>query len=197
MSKQILAMHKSATQRITASQIKALLAPTKGVTFLGVEYVSKVSGIAAKHKGVDLVKVCKANVMSFNGIKDFELYKHQVQRSAEKFDNDPEKVKNYVVSETYYEHTDCFGVVQHKGNPDQQYLYCIYNSCDTEFYCNGEQITRDEASAYCTPSGAKGLLSTSKVVHNKTNGVTHDLTLRTIAMQSLVSVKGNGQTLSV
>jgi len=170
-------------QNNIANTIKNLLANVS-TTFAQVGYTTAVK-TAAAHKGVDIVKVTTANVQLFSNIKAAtSVFANAVKRSAAKLG---EEVETFQVSDTYYEHTDCYSIVQHKTK-GSLYLYCIYNKAKSAYYIDGVESTKEEVAVYLTPGEAKKLLEPTKVVHNKTNDVTHDVVVRTIGLENITSI---------
>jgi len=171
-------------QNTIAQQIKALL-NNVSTTFAQVGYSTKVN-TAAAHKAVSIVKVTNANVQLFSNIKAAtSVFANAVKKSAAKLG---EEVQSFQVSDTYFEHTDCYSIVEHKTK-GSLYLYCIYNNSKSAYFINGAPATKAEVAAYLTPSAAKALLEPTKVVHNKTNDVTHDVVVRTIGLDNITSIK--------
>lgn len=171
-------------QNTIAQQVAALL-NNVSTTFAQIGYTTQVK-TAAAHKAVNITKVTNANVQLFSNIKAAtSVFANAVKRSAAKLGD---AVEAFQVSDTYFEHTDCYSIVQHKTK-GTMYLYCIYNKAKSEYYINGTLSTKAEVAAYLTPAEAKKLMEPSKVVHNKTNDVTHDVVVRTIGLDNITSIK--------
>lgn len=170
---------------ITALQIQAVLANTKGTTFAEIDTDTEVKPAAANKHHV-IRKLTTANVQLFNGIKDYEIYARAVKRSA--------GVDEFEQSDNYFEHTDCWSVVKHKGN-GKEYLYCVYNGAKSEFTIDGQAATREQVAALLTPSAARALLDTSGRVHNVRNDVEHSVIVRTIALANVKQIKAAGVVL--
>lgn len=171
---------------ITPALVKAQLAGTKGTTFARIETDTEVK-TAAAHKARVVRKQTLANVQLFSGVKDYEIYARAVKRSA--------GVDEFVQSDNYFEHTDCWSVVKHKSK-DAYYLYCVYNKAESMFTIDGASATRAEVAALLTPSAAAQLLNTSGVVHNVRNDVDHTVIVRTIALANVVSIRAMNSTIS-
>ena len=171
---------------IASSDIRALLASTTGTTFANVVTDTEVKTSAAnKHRNVR--KHTVANVQLFNNTRDFDVYRRQVERSAD--------TDNFVVSDTYYKHTDCFSLVEHKTNATE-YLYCIFNNARSTFTIDDVAATRDDVAELLTNSEREKLLNTSSEVYNKTNDVTHNIHVRVIKLENVVSITANKQTIT-
>lgn len=171
---------------ITKQDIAALLTDVKGTTFAQVSYETEVKPAAAnKHRSIR--KLTSASVQLFAGLKDFAVYKRQVERSA--------GTEDFQVSDTWFAHTDCFSVVEHKQT-GKQYLYAIFNSAHSSFTIDGSYATREEVAALLTPSAAKTLLDDSGEVYNKTNDVTHNIICRTVALENVKAIRAVRQELT-
>lgn len=171
---------------ITPALVKAQLANTKGTTFARIETDTEVKPAAANKAHV-IRKHTMANVQLFNGIKDYEIYAKAVKRSA--------GTDEFVQSDNYFEHTDCWSVVKHKSK-DAYYLYCVYNKAQSTFTIDGVVATRTQVAALLTPSAAAQMLDTSGVVHNVRNDVEHDVIVRTIALANVVSITAGNATIA-
>lgn len=171
---------------ITLQTIQALLTDVKGTTFAQINYDTEVKPSAAnKHHSIR--KLTSASVQLFAGLKDFAVYKRQVERSAE--------VEDYVVSDTWFAHTPCFSVVEHKTS-GKHYLYAIFNSAHSTFTVDGAYATREEVAALLAPAAAAKLLDDSGEVYNKTNDVTHNVICRTVALENVKAIRAVKQELT-
>ena len=180
--------------KITEADVVNLLA-NKSVTFAQITTVTPVA-TAAKFKTVSIKKVVNANVQLFANIKDYSLYATQVMRSANKL-NANANVTNFEVSDTWFTHTNCYSVVKHKTQ-NKFYLYAIFNSVTSSMYfINNVVATKEQVAQYLTASNVLKLFDTSGVTHNKTNNVTHNVVLRTVELNNIVSIKANKQFLTV
>jgi hypothetical protein len=177
---------------ITSNDVKTLLAAVKGTTFANLVTVTKV-GTAAAHKATTIEKHTTAQVMLFNGIKDYNIYANAVNRSTEKLTGEE---STFVVSETWFEHDQaCYSIVNHKVN-SKAYLYAVFNNSKSEYTINGVPATKLQVADYLTPSAAKALLAPSGAVYNVTNDVYHNVIVRTIMLDSIVSIKACKQTIT-
>ena len=188
----VKAKQDSAVRTLSASDISNALRP--GVNFANIEYCVSVD-TSASNRAVKIRKAVRCNAQLFASIKDYDLYRKQVLRSANKLSES--EITDFVVSETYFEHTDCFSIVQHKKDSAKQYLYAIYNRAESIVFVDDVESTREHAASFMTASAAEKFLSESKLVYNKTNDVTHDVTLRTITLSNIVSMTVNKQVLTV
>jgi len=180
--------------KISEQDVVALLA-NKSVQFAQITTVTPVA-TSAKHKNVVIKKVVNANVQLFANITDYSLYAKQVMRSANKLDANA-NITSFEVSDTWFEHTNCYSIVKHKTN-NKLYLYAIFNSVTSStYFIDNVVATKEQVAQYLVPSQVSKLFDTSNVVHNKTNNVTHNLTLRTIELNNIVSIKANKQFLTV
>ena len=181
---------------INANTVAQLLANTKGTTFANVVQVTKVA-TAAAHKAKNVQKHTVANVQLFNNVKDFvNVYTAAVQRSANKIaDNVQSNVDNFVQQDNYFVHTDCFSVVQHKVDSTKFYLYAIYNNATSTYTIDNVPATKEEVAQLLTASARDKLLNASNVVHNVSNDVLHTVQVRTVALDNVVQITANKQTL--
>ena len=182
---------------ITAQQIAAMLQNVHGTTFANICYVTQVQ-TAAAHKARNVQKVTVANVQLFNNLQAFtNAYTNAVKRTAAQIaTNDEQNVTNFVAQSNYFEHTACYSIVQHKQN-SKQYLFAIYNNANSVYYINKQIATKQQVAALLTASAATKLLSNDNTTHNVTNNVTHSVTVRTIAMENIVSISAAKQTAQV
>ena len=192
---QALALHAN-NKTISANAIVNAL-NNASVTFASVQYVTPVA-TSAKHKNVVIQKVVQANVQLFCTLKNFDVYTKAVQRSASKITaNDSTNVEQFVAQSNYFEHNaNCFSLVQHKQNA-KQYLYAIYNSAQSVYFVDGRVADKQQVAQYLTASAAAKLLGNNNTTTNVTNNVTHDVKVRTIALENLVSIVVNKQQLTV
>lgn len=189
-----LASHKTKGS-ITADQVRTLLA-NKSVQFAQITQCTRVQ-TAAKFKAVNIVKVTNANVQLFSKINEFtSVYANAVKRSAARVEsNAAANVEAFTAQQNYFEHTDCYSLVQHKVS-GKQYLYVIYNNAQSLYFIDGVPATRQEVAAYLTPSAAERLTN-PQPVRNATHDIEHTVTVRTIELANIVSITANRQVLSV
>jgi hypothetical protein len=181
--------------RITSQDVSSLLGNVS-VTFAQVVQVTKVA-TAAAYKAMSIQKVTSANVQLFSNIKAYSVYVNAVQKTASTIaDNDQQAVEDFQVSDTWFFHTDCFSVVEHKTK-GTQYLYARYNAASSMYFIDGVPATKEEVVAFMTPSAAKAELDTSGVVYNKTNDIEHKVIMRTVQLDNIVNIKALGEELAV
>lgn len=170
-----------------AAKIAALL-NNVSVTFANVTYATSVK-TAAKFKNVNIVKTTTANVQLFANIKTANIFKNAVQKNA--------NVANFNVSSNYFTHTSCYSIVKHKIK-NLLYLYAIFNNVSSVTYTiNNVTATKQQVATYLTASAANKLLnSNTSTTHNKTNNVTHNVIVRTIALNNIKSITANKQTIT-
>jgi hypothetical protein len=195
------ALANSTNALLTQSNVEVLLANTQGTTFANIVTVTNCnSKIAAKYKkSVTILKVSKANVMLCNNVNT-NVYANAVMRSANALNTDA-NVNTFTVSETYYNHTNCYALVQHKQT-NALYLYAqLQNSNSVYLMLNANntytELTKQEVAQYFTASNANLLLNPPAVVHNVTNNVTHNVKVYTTKLQNVVQITANKQTISV
>ena len=182
---------------LSVQQVQQLLGNVS-VTFAEIEYLTKVQ-TAAAHKGENIQKVTKANVILCSTIaSNVSVYGNKVKKTAgEIATNDATAVAAFTPQANYFEHTACHSIVQHKVHADKFYLYAIYNNASSIYLHNGKQVSKQDIVPFMTPSGAKELLNTSNVVHNVTHGIDHKVAVRTIALNNIVSIKARRQFVTV
>ena len=177
---------------ITSNNVKSLLSTVKGTTIANLETVTKVN-TAAAHKSTSIEKHTTAQVMLFNGIKDYNIYAKAVIRSAEHISKEE---STFEASETWFEHDQaCYSIVNHKVN-GKAYLYAVFNNSKSEYTINGMPATKTQVCAFMTPSAAKALLAPSGIVYNAKNDVHHNVIVRTIMLDSIVSIKACKQVIT-
>ena len=184
-----------ATNTITAQQVQQLLA-NKSVTFANIVYVTNVA-TAAAHKNVTIKKVTSANVQLFSNIKAAtQVFTNAVKRSAASIaTNSAANIANFTQQSNYYTHTNCYSLVQHNKTA-QLYLYAIFNSANSLYFINNKLATKQQVAQYLTASAAQQLLNASATVTNKTNNIQHNVQVRTIQLNNIVSITANKQTLA-
>lgn len=164
-----------------------------GVNFAGIEYNTDVA-TAAAHRHHSVRKHTRANVQLFANIQDARrVFEAAVKRSAERIGSTD--ATHFAAQENYYEHTDTYSIVRHRTT-GRLYLYAIFNSAQSEYTIDGVTATREEVAALLTPSAARAMLEPSATTVNKTHGVEHDVVVRTIALDNIVSVRANHATVT-
>jgi hypothetical protein len=195
-AQQALQQHANNTQ-VAAQDVEALLQNVKGVTFANIAYVTDVK-LAAAHKHNVVQKVTVANVQLFNNLQAFtDVYVNAVKRTAAQIaSNNAQNIADFEKQDSYFTHTNCYSVVQHKTN-NNKYLFAIFNSAQSMYFINAQQATKQQVAALMQPAAAKKLLEDNALVHNVANNITHSVQVRTIALQNIVSITAQKQTLTV
>jgi hypothetical protein len=172
--------------------IKELIA--NGSTFARLETVTTVK-TAAKFKTVKIEKRTIANVQLFGTLKDYAVYSRMVLKSANSING--QAIESFVISDSYFEHdNDCFSIVYHTSNKTA-YLYAVYNNSKSSYTIDGKTATKYEVSEYLTPSEKEKMLGDSSIVYNKTNDCLHQVIVRTIKIDNVISIKCNKIELSL
>lgn len=184
----------SAQFLVNAQNVKSILSGN-GATFAGLEYKSSIATAAKFKNDVTIEKRTTANVMLFQTIKDFEIYKKGVLKTANMIEGQ-ENVTEFEVSDNWFEHADkdCYSLIQHKTN-GEQYLYFIANNAQSQYFVNGVAVDKAEIKQYLTPSKAKEIFDENGgVVYNKKNDVMHMMHPRTLKLANIISLTANKQT---
>ncbi len=191
---QIIQLHAAGT-RITQTDVSALLANVKGVTFAQIVQCTPVA-LAAKHKAIVIQKVTEASVQLFNNLAaETSVYANAVKRSATAMASDPANVAAFEVQETWFEHTaECYSIVKHKTK-EAYYLYAIYNGGKSVYIMDGKELTKAEVAEYLTPSAAKALLTPEDGTYNVGQDIVHNVTVRVTGMDNIVSIVAQKQLL--
>ena len=179
--------------KVNATRISALLQQYNNTaTIANVTQVTQVQCSAA-NKNVVIQKVTRASVLLFANALNYVAC---VQRSAAKFaENDVAAIQQFTKSEASFTHdANCYSIVQN-NNSAQQYLYAHYNSAQSVYVLNDEIISAQVAASFCTPSVAKTILQPTKVTHNVSNGITHNICVRTPKVQNIVRLAALKQVL--
>ncbi len=177
---------------INSTNVKSLLSTVKGTTIANLVTLTKVN-TAAAHKSTYIEKHTTAQVMLFNGIKDYNIYAKAVTRSAEQITGE---VSTFESSDTWFEHDQtCYSLVAHKST-SKVYLYAVFNNSKSSYTINGMPATKAQVATYLTPSAAKALLTPAALVYNAKNDVHHNVIVRTIMLDSIVSIKACKQVLT-
>lgn len=177
-----------------AQQIAQLLS-NASVTFAQIVFVTQVQ-CAAKHKNERIYKVTSANVMLCANVNaSTNVYARAVRKSAKKFTkNEANAIQDFAVQQTYYTRTQCYSIVQN-NKTTQMYLQAFFNNAKSIYLHNNVQVNKQYVAQYMTPSAANALLNKTNVVHNKANNITHDVCVRTIMLQNIISVKARKKLL--
>ena len=184
---------------ITTQQVTQQLASVRGVTFASILQVTDVAGVAAAHKHNNVQKVTQASIQLFNNVADFNnVYTAAVKRSAASIaDNSAQAVEGFKQQDNYFTHTATFSLVQHKTQPQKHYLFAIYNNADSLYFINNVLSTKQQVATLLQPAAATKLLGDNSIVHNVANNIMHTVQVRTIALDSIVQLKAQKQTLAV
>jgi hypothetical protein len=188
---------KASNTKVTKEEVAALLAPVKGVTFAQLLTVTDVD-TSKDHKGVHIQKVSSSNVQLFNNLQaSTDVYANAVKRSGNKIEaNDKADVAAFATGGNYFHHTACHSIAKHNTD-DRHYLWAIYNGSQSMYFVNGAVADKQQVALYLTPSKARDLLAPKATVVNVTTGVEHSVVVRTVGLDSIVSLKAVGQTLAV
>ena len=178
-----------------AQQIAQLLANTS-VTFATIAYTTQVK-TAAAHKHLNVQKHTVANVQLFANV-NAAVYANAVKRSAATHTtNNAQAVAQFAAQSNYFTHTNCYSIVQHKQT-NALYLYCIYNKARSTYTINNVNATKQQVAALLTASAAATLLQASNTVQlNATHNITHNVVVRTIALQNIKQVRARKQLLAI
>lgn len=193
----LIAQHATGTC-ITPADVVLLLQNVHGVTFAQIRTVTPVK-LSAANKQHKILKVGRANVQLANNLKAHtELYANAVKRSAGAIaDNDQQQVAAFESSGNYFEHTNCFAVVQHKTDPSKQYLFGIYNTGEAVYVHSGQVVDKQYVAQFLTPAEAKKLLAPPAPVYNVAHDIEHNVVVRTVSLSNIVSIAACKAVLSV
>jgi hypothetical protein len=102
-----------------------------------------------------------------------------------------ENAENFEASKkTFFEHDENFYSLIHHKTTGKAYLYCIFDdTLSTDFFVNGSPASREEVAEYLTPSEAKKLLNPPEFVKNVSQDVEHDVIVRTISLENVISIR--------
>ena len=175
---------------MNSQEIKSVLT-NNGTTFAHINYETEIK-TAAKYKHIKISKRTDANVTLFQHIKDFDIYRKSIIRSANTIEENGE-VKDFEVSETWYTHedTNCYSIITSKKT-GEEYLYFICNNAKSEYYIDGELVDKDSIRPYLTASAEKEMFENDGIVYNKKNDVYHTIQPRTLKLNNISSLKANG-----
>ena len=189
-----LAAQQSNAQ-FSVQQIRDLLG-NASVTFANVTFVTQQQH-AAKFKNVIINKVTSANIILCSNISAHtSVYANKVRKTALQYtNNDINAVNNFTAAAASYTHTDCYSIVQNNKVASKYYLYAIFNTAQTIYLHNNVQVTKQYAQQFCTASAVAA--QNAKAVYNKTHNITHNATVRTIAISNLVSICARKQILAL
>jgi len=182
----------NASHLVSVETIKSILSGN-GVTMAAMEYKSTVPVAARFKTTVHVEKRTSANVQLFQTIKDFEVYRNAVIKSANTIVENG-NVTDFEVSENWFEHADanCFSVISHRKT-GEQYLYFVANNAKSQYFVNGVAVAKDEIAQYLTPSEYKKVFENDGVVYNKKNDVLHTMQPRTLKIANIITLKANKQ----
>ena len=152
-----------------------------------ITYVTNVK-TSAKCKDVTIKKVTQATVTLYANAN--AQYTTLVKQTASAIPtNNANNVQNFTAQENYFEHTNCYSVVQHKQTL-AQYLYALFNNAQTStmYFINNTLATKQDVAQYLTPAQQQQLFNTNTQTHNATHNITHNAICRTIALNNIVSI---------
>ena len=180
---------------INSNTVKALLSNVKGTTFANLVTVTNV-GTSAANKATVIKKHTTAQVMLFNGIKDYDIYAKAVMRTANSIDpTETSKLADFEVSASWFTHDmDCHSIVSH-NKTGKEYLYAVFNNSKSSYTVDGVPATKALVATYLTPSAAKLLLNPPALIYNVKNDVHHTVFVRTVLMESIVSITAMKQVI--
>jgi hypothetical protein len=183
----------SAQYLVNAQNVKSILSGN-GVTFAGLEYKTTIPTAAKFKNDVSIEKRTSANVMLFQTIKDFDVYRKAVIKTANMIVENGQ-VTDFEVSDNWFEHSDkdCFSLISSKST-GEQYLYFIANNAQSQYFVNGVAVQKDEIKQYLTPSKAKEIFENDGIVYNKKNDVMHMMHPRTLKLANIITLTANKQT---
>lgn len=177
---------------VTAAQIAHAMQNVKSTTFATVTQCSKVK-TAAKHSAQNIFKITIQNLTlcnSASSIYSNSVNKHvQATQQAQAF---TALASNYVMLNNSY------SLCALKSNTSKHYLRAIVNKCLTSvYYCANTQqfLTKQQVAQYLTASAANKLLNTQQQTTVKHANITHNVTVRTFALQNIYSLNINKQQL--
>lgn len=193
---QAMQLHAAGTT-IRAQQVEDMLKAVRGATMASIVQVTDVK-LAAKNKAVIIKKITEASVQLFNNLSEFtSVYTNAVKRSAAKIvGNDTANIEAFEAQSNWFEHTQCYSVVKHKTK-EAYYLYAIYNKAKS-VYVNadtGLEMSKAEVAAYMTPGAAVELLAGDGRTHNVGQDVEHDVQVRVVGLDNIVSIVAQKQLL--
>ena len=171
--------------------VKALL--NNGSNIATITYKTDVK-TSAKFKDTKIEKTSRASVMLFKSLSDYtDVYINAVKKTAGKIaENDSTKVESFEKSENYFSHDrDCHSIVYHKTN-NKAYLYAIFNKTyETVYTIDSVEVDKSEILQYLTPSEVKKMLDSNSLTYNKTNDIIHNVIVRTISIDNILSINAN------
>ena len=183
--------NRARNKMINSNTVKALLSNVKGTTFANLVLITNV-GTSAANKATVIKKHTAAQVMLFNGIKDYDIYAKAVMRSAEHISKEESA---FIQSDTWFTHDmDCHSIVSH-NKTGKEYLYAVFNNSKSSYTVDGVPATKALVATYLTPSAAKLLLNPPALIYNVKNDVHHTVFVRTVLMESIVSITAMKQVI--
>lgn len=175
-------------QQVKNSIVIAQLLNGKSTTFAQIKYTTEVKTSAA-NKARKVLKHTDANVQLFSNIKAAtSVFSNAVRKQS--------NVAEFTAQSTYYEHTACYSIVQHKTQP-KLYLYAIFNNSKSEYTIDGVPATKEDVAELLTPAAARDLLAPSKPVYNATYDIEHNVIVRTVGLHNITEIKAAGQTVTL
>lgn len=192
---------------VTDRDVRALLHDVRGTTFAGLTQVTPVK-LAAQHEGEAIYKVTVGSVQLFNGLSEFtNAYELAVKRSAKKLGESAANIAQFKSSGNWFEHDgQCYSIVHHATNKNKAYLFGIYNKADSLYvmYKNAgplmggwDVVSKEVVAQYMTPSEARKLLAPAKTTYNVSQDLEHDVVVRTVALENVVSLRAMGKQVEI
>lgn len=178
---------------INVTNVINALSNINSTTFASVTQASKVS-TSAKHKAQSIYKInvlsvtlCNSSASIYNNAVNKQL---TAQNEGQTFS---------ALSSNYTQINNSYSVCALTSNTNKHYLRAIVNKClATVYYCaNTKQfLTKTQVAQFLTASASKALLAANTQTHVQHANVTHNVTVRTFALQNIYNINVNKQTLT-
>ena len=180
------------------SDIEQLFQSSRGSAIATIETLTKVE-TSAKFKTVKILKHTTAKVIIYTSLLSAtNAFLNQVKKTGSQIaENDPNKLKEYVLSPTYFVHDSNFhSLIQHRTS-GQNYLWVNFvKTYQVEYTIDGQVASKTQVAEYLVPSARDKLLNPNPVTYNKTNDVMHMNQFRAIKLENILSLTARGQTIT-
>lgn len=147
--------------------------------------------LAAAHKKRNIVKMAHTVCII---PENAEVYTSSITHTAsQNADNNADDIAAYKPRESKYDHNPAaFAACTLKSNSENHYLYTIQDKCSKSILIDADTkqiISKEEVAELMTPSEAKKLLGKSEEKVNKAFNIEHDVVVRIIKQENVISME--------
>lgn len=181
--------------------LDSILKEVKGTSLVTVTSETIIP-VAAKFKAVEIKKTAKIQAVLYGTVKDYEIYKRAVERSAAQLvENEGKEIDNFQVSENWFfhENLETFSIVSKRSDTGKKYLYHkpLKALEKSRYFIDGIEVEKDQIKPFLTPSTIKAQFEPSLLVYNKTNDLWHKEKPKVLSLENIKALAIKKQNLSI